>query len=76
MDVREFDSASRSDKEAGPSSSRVTEEELDSGRCSVAETADSASRSVTKALDSVSSILRAGSVPILRLHVNIHRIAC
>ncbi len=39
MDASEFASASRSDKDAGPSSSRATEEEVDCGRFSVAETA-------------------------------------
>ena len=54
MDAREFDSASRSDKEAGPSSSRVTEEDVDSASHPVADDANSASHSVVKMFDSMS----------------------
>ena len=55
MDASEFESASRSDKEAGPSSSRVTEEEeVDSASHPVAEDAISASCLLAKVVDSVS----------------------
>jgi len=67
MDASEFDSASPSDKEAGPSSSRATEKEVDCGRFSVADDANSAShpigddansasRPVAEEVDSVSCL--------------------
>ena len=57
MEASEFDtvaSASLSDKEAGPSTSRATEEEVNCGRFSVAKDADSVCSSVADDADSAS----------------------